>query len=246
MATPRAQPGRLIQVILAVAIGLALIGYFTGVRAPRAVSAPYTATSPAPSSSAVPGQPYWELRDRRFGPNSRVSSEISVFQRGFAPVTEERRATAEEKTAALEDRARGRAYAGAPPVIPHAIDELSSLACLACHEAGAAVAGKLAPPMSHSKRDACTQCHVPAQDRPGWMQREAPQPWAGNTFGGLPELPAGSRAWPGAPPTLAHPAWMRERCTSCHGVAARPGLRTPHPWRPSCPQCHVATHDVAR
>src|SRR5512140_2366667 len=127
MTAGSAQTGRLLQVTLAVAVGLALVGYLAGIRPPRPLPVPPPELSPPPSGAVVPGQPYGALRDRRFGPNSRVSSDLTVFQRGFPPIGADRRAsTAAEKTAALEDRAGRRASAGAPPVIPHAIDELSS------------------------------------------------------------------------------------------------------------------------
>jgi len=32
---------------------------------------------------------------------------------------------------------------------------------------------------------------------------------------------------------------MRQDCTSCHGVTGLPGLRTPHPERFNCQQCHA-------
>lgn len=252
MPASAAQTGRLLQVTLAVALGLALVGYLVGIRAPASLPAPASLLAPAAaalvssSGSVVPGQPYWELRERRFGPNSRVSSDVSVFQRGFPSLTDQPRPTPAEQAAALEERARLRAYAGAPPVVPHAVDELSTLACLACHEAGALVGGRLAPPMSHSTRESCTQCHVSAAERPRWMESGAPGAWAGNSFVGLPERPSGARAWAGAPPTLPHPSWMRERCASCHGVAGRAGLRTSHPGRQSCPQCHALSDELAQ
>jgi nitrate reductase (cytochrome), electron transfer subunit len=49
----------------------------------------------------------------------------------------------------------------------------------------------------------------------------------------------GERAGPGAPPTVPHATTMRERCSSCHGVAGALGMRSTHPWRESCTQCHA-------
>ncbi|MBK6532709.1 MAG: hypothetical protein IPF99_24875 [Deltaproteobacteria bacterium] len=31
---------------------------------------------------------------------------------------------------------------------------------------------------------------------------------------------------------------MRGRCESCHGVLSQ-GIRSTHPWRESCTQCHA-------
>ena len=45
---------------------------------------------------------------------------------------------------------------------------------------------------------------------------------------------------PLAPPVMPHSAFMRENCLACHsGPAAREEIRTPHPERPRCGQCHV-------
>jgi cytochrome c-type protein NapB len=32
---------------------------------------------------------------------------------------------------------------------------------------------------------------------------------------------------------------MRSDCMSCHGYEGRLGIRTTHPWRNSCQQCHA-------
>jgi len=37
---------------------------------------------------------------------------------------------------------------------------------------------------------------------------------------------------------------MREDCMSCHGPQGLFGLRTPHPDRPSCLQCHVPNAEL--
>lgn len=45
-----------------------------------------------------------------------------------------------------------------------------------------------------------------------------------------------------APPTIPHKTFMRENCTACYsGAAAREEIRTPHPERSRCRQCHVPT-----
>jgi cytochrome c-type protein NapB len=64
-------------------------------------------------------------------------------------------------------------------------------------------------------------------------------PIAENAFVGSVSPSKGSRAWPQAPPTIPHPTFMRNDCMSCHGPNGLFGLRTPHPDRQSCFQCHV-------
>jgi hypothetical protein len=50
----------------------------------------------------------------------------------------------------------------------------------------------------------------------------------------------GPRLYDGAPPVMPHPLFMRETCIACHtGPGARPEIRTSHPERRRCAQCHV-------
>jgi cytochrome c-type protein NapB len=60
-----------------------------------------------------------------------------------------------------------------------------------------------------------------------------------NAFAGTKGPEKGLRAWPGAPPTIPHPTNMRGECLSCHGPDGKVGMRSSHPWRVSCRQCHV-------
>ena len=78
----------------------------------------------------------------------------------------------------------------------------------------------------------CQQCHV---------YQETYVLWVTNGFQGKPqELRSGGRLYPGAPPSLPHPVFMREDCLSCHdGDADREEIRTTHPERTRCLQCHV-------
>src|SRR6186713_1612793 len=58
-----------------------------------------------------------------------------------------------------------RAYPGAPPVIPHPVDERQAFgkACLACHGEGGWVPRfeAYAPVTPHPEMASCRQCHVP-------------------------------------------------------------------------------------
>jgi cytochrome c-type protein NapB len=120
--------------------------------------------------------------------------------------------------------------------VPHAIDQIGVPACLACHDRGMQVGALIARPMSHEPRASCVQCHVVSEDpRPGVITPPPPV----NTFVGLAAPNGGERAWDGAPPTIPHATRMRERCDSCHGVLGVVGMRSTHPWRASCTQCHA-------
>jgi nitrate reductase cytochrome c-type subunit len=140
------------------------------------------------------------------------------------------------KSAALV-RADRRAYDGAPPTIPH---ESFGIDCAACHdERGMPVSGTgFAPASPHAGTERaggtarCRQCHVFVTDGGTFVDSEY-EPFR-------QDLRAGGRATPGAPPTVPHRTLMRENCIACHdGPGAREEIRTTHPERARCRQCHV-------
>jgi len=141
-------------------------------------------------------------------------------------------------------RAARRAYDGAPPVVPH---EDFGMSCVSCHnEQGVELEDVgFAPPSPHELTDGmnalsrCRQCHV---------FKAADTLFVANDFAGLrQDLRRGPRLNPLAPPTIPHKTFMRENCTACHsGAAAREEIRTPHPDRTRCRQCHVPTFTRAQ
>ncbi len=78
----------------------------------------------------------------------------------------------------------------------------------------------------------CGQCHV---------FRSTDTLFADNDFAGLAQdLRRGKRLHDLAPPVVPHKVFMRENCVACHtGPAAREEIRTTHPERVRCRQCHV-------
>lgn len=140
-------------------------------------------------------------------------------------------------------RAERRAYDGAPPTVPH--PDFGS-DCSACHDArGQSVTGVgFAPASPHRGTDRagatirCRQCHVFAT---------TDETFVASGFVGLKQdLRSGARATPGAPPTIPHRTLMRENCVACHsGPAAREEIRTSHPERWRCRQCHVPVRSRA-
>lgn len=144
----------------------------------------------------------------------------------------------------IADHLAHRAWDGAPPRIPHAIRDDGPLECLACHGEGLVVEGRIAPIPSHERMTNCTQCHVVTEQRFGGLPTEgalahAQEVGGTNRFGGFVWPARGERAWIGAPPTIPHPTEMRTECASCHGATGHPGLRTSHPQRAACLQCHA-------
>lgn len=134
-------------------------------------------------------------------------------------------------------RAERRLYDGAPPIIPH---ENFGVACSTCHDPGGLAVPDLgfAPASPHDNTPEagamkrCRQCHVfVTTDRL----------FVASSFEGYrQDLGPGGRLYPGAPPTIPHRVFMRENCAACHaGPGAREAIRTSHPERTRCRQCHV-------
>ncbi|RBP45183.1 cytochrome c-type protein NapB [Roseimicrobium gellanilyticum] len=179
----------------------------------------------------------------REGSNAQWRNDLAKLIQPPPPPGPLQPATDEQRAQALHQRELRRAYDGAPPVVPHPITQESSASCLACHGPGLVVKDKTASKVSHAHFSSCTQCHVPGngpQLQPSETTLLA-EFGEGNTFHGIASHGKGTRAWPGAPPTVPHPTQMRSDCMSCHGPTGLAGLRTSHPERQQCVQCHVPT-----
>jgi cytochrome c-type protein NapB len=135
-----------------------------------------------------------------------------------------------------EVRMTRRAYEGAPPVIPHVLDRDTERDqdCRPCHEFGGYNPSlkTYTPRVPHPELSQCMQCHV---------RQEATSVYDASSFVAY-EAPAYGEGGVvlGSPPTIKHPLQMREHCLACHGGAsAAPDIRTSHPERFNCRQCHV-------
>ncbi len=130
-----------------------------------------------------------------------------------------------------------RAYDGAPPVIPHAVGALSRDVCANCHLFGDAVAPDgtdTAPRTPHPELENCQQCHV---------EKVTDDVYTKNSFGGH-VWETGARAHPEAPWLIPHPLTLHENCVGCHfGENVPLAVRTSHPERTNCVQCHVPAHE---
>lgn len=233
-SAPSEPASRTWHVLGILALGGSIAGFFTGIAKEGEPAVVRTTEAPAASAPA-PGYP--DLRVTRRGPNANLYvNAFERFETQLPKVTDPvPPQTAEERARVLEARSSLRAYDGAPPIIPHAVAGSSTTECLACHEKGAIVAGRRAPAMSHPRFESCTQCHAAASGPPS----PPPPPLTGSTFVGASPAASGERAWKGAPPTIPHATRMRSECGSCHGVAGSLGMRSTHPWRESCTQCHT-------
>ncbi|MCP3915779.1 MAG: hypothetical protein GY711_09505 [bacterium] len=139
------------------------------------------------------------------------------------------------RAASLAARATRRAFEGAPPVMPHsALFGDGSKECVDCHTNGMRLGERVAHPMSHPPLANCTQCHIESRHRDFPPPRPVESGFRGRAAPAPPPVGAG-------PPVIPHQVLMRGRCLSCHGEFGYPGLRTSHPERAACVQCHVAT-----
>lgn len=179
------------------------------------------------------------------GPNAAWTNHLAKLVQATVDYSTFTNVSEAERTAALQERAGRRAYDGAPPVVPHPVPQDSAASCLACHGPGLVIKDKVASKMSHAAYTSCTQCHVPAVGPRIPLQDTALlAQLSGNDFQGLNAPLKGERAWPKAPPTVPHSTLMRSDCLSCHGPQGLFGLRTPHPDRQSCTQCHVPSAEL--
>jgi cytochrome c-type protein NapB len=232
---------RAVQLSLAGVIGLAFVGFVVGIRqgAPRPEPKPVVRDAPEARPDAIPATAYRDFDRRRLGRNRQWKTTLASLEQPPLDLFDKPQRSEAALREALVARAGRRAFDGAPPVVPHPIDQLSTASCLACHSDAIAIGSSpdrivRATKISHAILSNCTQCHVEQQA----AQLEK-TPHQQNTFVGKPAPLGGRRAWNGAPPTVPHTVFMRETCLSCHGPAGAEPIRTTHAWRTNCLQCHA-------
>lgn len=191
-------------------------------------------------------------------PIAAEAGPFGVLQSAVPPVAEApRRSTAHPRTLATFRSLR--AFPGAPPRVPHGLtpEELRTTRCTTCHARGGWVArfAAYAPVTPHPELEACLQCHALDDPTAGHALPD-PTPDAicrqchdpGNPVSALSTAASQDASWPalssasdGTPPPLPHALQLRENCQACHaGPAAVAEIRTTHPERTDCRQCHVA------
>lgn len=245
------------RLLLQVTVVVAFIGFFVGIRqlAPLDLGGQGRSADARPhgndhtqqkSSDAVASTSYGQFDRRELGPNRTwTNSFVNLKQTDpnlMADYSEEpvREIDAEAQAAYLKARMQRRAFDGAPPVVPHPVDQMTTASCLVCHENSKDIGkGVRAPMMSHPVYVNCTQCHAESASTEFEYQ-----PPALNQFEGLVSFGPGSRAGQGAPPVIPHSTWMRENCMSCHQRQGASPIRTTHPWRANCTQCHAPSAEL--
>ena len=144
----------------------------------------------------------------------------------------------------LEKYYSNRMYYGAPPFIPHPIQNEMTFGgkdCLKCHQNGGYVNqfDAFAPVAPHPEKVNCRQCHAAVNTESLFR----PTNWENDK-----RLPVSihNHALEGSPPTIPHDLYMRKSCLSCHsGPSAPAEIRVSHPERVNCRQCH-ALNDQAK
>lgn len=211
-----------------------------------------------------PTHPPPVVLDARVGP---IPSEADVFgvgggELGVAPAYHGH-SGAHVRT--LEMYRSLRAYPGAPPRVPHGLteEEYRNTSCQTCHLRGGWVArfGTYAPVTPHPENSSCLQCHLPQDILVG---RELPT--VGDSIAcqqchvdpdapleTFVELDWETTSWPetnlqallDSPNRIPHDFQTRSNCLACHsGPGAVIDLRTDHPERANCRQCHVQASEV--
>ncbi len=242
-------PMRKLAVVAAlIAFTTGVSGYFMGLLQTDRSAAEYRRGPlvAEPSTEAILSAPeaphYADLADRTRQPNHAWHSDLATLPPAPAFNAATPRPTSEEMVALLTRRAARRAYAGAPPTVPHPIDQHKSTSCLACHGLPTRIDRIDVPQMSHPAYTSCIQCHAPSAG-PGSALTSPPlaqaTPVLANAFNGLPAPAGGTRAFTGAPPTMPHTTAMRQNCVSCHGPGGSSVVKTTHPQRQNCLQCHA-------
>ena len=237
-----------------VVVSIVVTGFYVGLQSPMTgddqPQRPIVKSKPVPSDlngddAVVPATHYAEI-----GAIRKISSQSGVTNLSALKRLQDQMAADEwqeepiqispaEKSFSLAMRETIRAFNGAPPTVPHPVDQMSSESCMACHGVGLRTASMRIPKMSHPYLANCTQCHV--ENNPTHMAAEL---FGDNTFVGLPAPSGGPRAFPEAPPMIPHSTWMRNECVSCHGPTGNFGIQSTHPWRKNCQQCHAPSSQL--
>lgn len=165
--------------------------------------------------------------------------DVLAARRPFHPtataVAAEHRAESGVKPRTLNAVYALRHYPGAPPCIPHDLDPdiARDMACNVCHEKGGYVQkyNAYAPLTPHPEFSNCMQCHV---------ERTTESLFQSSDFAAAAPPALNRAVLPGGPPPIPHTLQLRENCLACHsGPAAPLEIRTSHPERINCRQCHV-------
>lgn len=241
---------KLALILLLAAFTASVSGYFMGLRqtvggrrdASSAVSVVAHADDQATAGHVIEAPVYADMSKRAHQPNHAWHAQLSDLPAGPSLYVGEAALTAEEQVALRTLRESRRAFYGAPPVVPHAIDQQNSVSCLVCHGKRTQVGRVSVPQISHPAYTNCLQCHAAgAGPAPAWAASPPVKasPKLDNSFLGATAPVGASRAYSGAPPVIPHAVWMRQNCVSCHSAGGSSAIKPEHAERQNCLQCHA-------
>ena len=187
------------------------------------------------ASSLLAGQREAVLLPVHAEPTPAIPFEAGVFRRKARALDYEAMPVGPNSQRTLAVYYGRRAFPGAPPVIPHRVEDAQTggTACLACHADGGFTPrfGAYAPVVPHPDLESCRQCHVPQ------VTQSVFRATAWTTIAPPVRSPV---ARPVRSPPIPHGLEMGENCLACHGgPGAAAAIRTSHPTRENCLQCHV-------
>lgn len=171
-----------------------------------------------------------------------IPSESGVFERSKHALDYTKMPIDEQHQRTMKNYYDNRAFHGAPPSIPHAVNserDMGDNSCLKCHENGGYVEKYKAytPVTPHPEKINCRQCHVP--EKTNSLFKET------NFKRGTTPVVGINNALAGSPPVIPHQLQLRENCLACHaGPSAPKEIRVSHPERVNCRQCHVPNNKV--
>ena len=156
---------RMLPLAGVIVLALTLVGFLEGIAEPQAATAEPTSPALHSVTGDVPhAVAYRNMAAARLSPNAGFQSSLKELRFEKPSIFDPVERTPEMKMAALIDRARTRAFDGAPPVIPHTIEQQSAASCLACHGQGIRMGDRIASKVSHPHYASCTQCHVESRN----------------------------------------------------------------------------------
>ncbi len=184
------------------------------------------------TDSHTPTHPATNVLDRVQNQAPARSEQGKTLQTSLSPTMQPQQGV---NTRALKMYYERRAYHGAPPVIPHEVDpEIArTMNCNVCHAKGGYTPkfNAYAPVTPHPQYANCMQCHVASTTQSTFVA---------TTWKSVASPTVHRPALPGSPPPIPHTLQLRENCLACHaGPSAVIEVRTSHPERVNCRQCHV-------
>jgi len=190
------------------------------------------------------------------GPPIRYEAEVFETRPGMEAVAASavRRANAHPRT--LRTYRSLRSYPGAPPRVPHGLTsvEFRTNRCNTCHERGGYSPrfNAYAPVNPHPQWLECLQCHATNDLLVGVpFPGASPDAACRQCHTANPDrfeetdLDWQSARWPTVVrdvtvPVIPHDLTTRGNCLACHmGPSAVAEIRTTHPERSNCRQCHL-------